>query len=200
MPSPLAHSLAGLSVSFVMLPTGGTTRADRLRWTALLVFAANAADLDFFAGAVTGSVNALHGGPTHSLAAGVLAAGLGLLLPAHGRPERLRAAFAVFAAYVSHIALDVLCELPGHPNRLALLWPFTDDRWTAPLHVFSGILHGPPGTDLAGFFEGVFTLHNLFALLIEALVLGPVALLAWRLRAKPGAALALKVDSTSESA
>jgi inner membrane protein len=182
MPSPIAHSLAGLAIAFVAFRPGTDDRRERVRFTAALVFTANAPDLDFAAGALTSDINAFHGGPSHSIVAALAAAAVGALLLGRGAAERRRAGLALLLAYLSHIALDVLCELPGHPNRLAVLWPFTSERWTAPFHVFAGILHGGPGADFAKFLREVFSIHNAIAIAIEVALLGPVALLAWRLR------------------
>jgi len=181
MPSPIAHSLAGVSIAWLATPTGDATapRRSRLLWAAACVFAANAPDLDFVGGLLAGSVNAFHGGPTHSLTVAVLFGGLAAV--AAGRLSLSAGhAFAVLGlAYASHVGLDLMSGFVERPNTLAVFWPFSAVRYTAPWHPFPGILHGPPGGDLAGFLDEFLSLSNLRAVAVEATLGIPLAAAVW---------------------
>ena len=65
MPSPIAHSLAGVALYQVR-----PERRHQLALLALLVVAANLPDLDFIPGMIMGNADRYHHGPSHSLFVG----------------------------------------------------------------------------------------------------------------------------------
>src|SRR5689334_17351566 len=82
MPSPIAHSVAGLVVAHLALrsnsnlqscgPGLAPSRRSRVLWAGALIFAANAADLDFLPGLFVGNVNLFHHKITHTLFAAMV--------------------------------------------------------------------------------------------------------------------------------
>jgi membrane-bound metal-dependent hydrolase YbcI (DUF457 family) len=177
MPSPLAHSLAGLTIAHALGPEKlrGSTR-----WVGLALLAANAPDLDFFAGLAIGSINALHGGPTHSLGAALLfATAIAASVRSRGGPAA-RAFVAASAVYVSHVLLDMACE--SHPGRpgLPLFWPLDGSGYLFPWRPLPGIAHGEAGDGIGGFLGELFSAGNLAAACVEIAVFAPPLWLAYR--------------------
>src|SRR6185436_20146358 len=110
MPSPVAHGIAGLAVAYFSRTLNAFTRRQRMEaalWIAALVFAANAADLDFVAGFLVGDPNRFHHGPTHTLIAPVvfalLTAAVALL---GGLAQWRRFGLLMGLAYSTHLLLD----------------------------------------------------------------------------------------------
>ena len=64
MPSPVAHTLIGLTAANVVLKH---KLYQSLLWLLFVVFAANAADLDFLAGWYFNDINRFHHGISHSI-------------------------------------------------------------------------------------------------------------------------------------
>jgi membrane-bound metal-dependent hydrolase YbcI (DUF457 family) len=175
MPSPIAHSLVGLTIGHLPEPMRG-----RLLWVGLALFAANAPDLDFLAGLVSGSINAYHGGPSHSLGAALAFSALAsLVLRRQGcRPALV---FAVsFAIYTSHILLDMACEASPTRPGLPLFWPLSNASFLFPWRPFLGIAHGGDGGGPAEFLHELFSLGNFAAVALEVAVFAPPLWIACR--------------------
>src|SRR5262245_57437002 len=106
MPSPIGHALAGWSAGWLIAPPGGPEVPGGRWWVRAAVFAGAgmAADLDLLIGA--------HRGPTHSVGAATIVAGLALLaarrVRAPGAGYQVVFALAVAAAYATHPLLDWL--------------------------------------------------------------------------------------------
>jgi inner membrane protein len=143
MPSPIGHTLAGCAVAFAFIPPGMPQA-----WEAwmLCLISANLPDVDFIPGLFTGNPRAFHRGPSHSVMAALIAAGLGAsLLMWFSMPWLMRAEL-IFLAYGSHVALDY-----STPGRGVLLgWPFWHQRQRAShpwfLSVPFGRTHQATGT------------------------------------------------------
>ena len=138
MPSPIAHSLMGLGLYNENAP------ARRRRWPllALLVFLANAPDLDFLPGLAHHDAFLFHRAVTHSLFFAVLSTiAVWAALAALRRPLAGRLAQLTLVGLLSHIVLDYFCgtQIDG----VALLWPLSDERFAAPVRVFPKLLHYP---------------------------------------------------------
>lgn len=172
MPSPLAHC----SLAIVAWPSLHAAAAPRWRrWTllALLLGALIAPDADILLDPILGRpLFATHGGPMHSLAAGVLfapvfvlAARLIVTAPA------LRLAVIGLLAYWSHVLLDA-CTLG---RGVMVLWPLSSERFAMPVPLFFGVRHGD---------WGAWRLHGI-TLGTEAIFAGAVWL---AMRVRPRAA------------
>ncbi len=125
MPSPVAHSLAAIALS-------SFSRKIRVPWVwsvLLLVVLANAADLDFIPGYITGSPGAYHWGPTHSLFA-ALTVGLIVGMAIGRRTGTYAAGIALAtAAYGSHVLMDLTVGGPSHILvGLQLFWPVSSQQ------------------------------------------------------------------------
>jgi membrane-bound metal-dependent hydrolase YbcI (DUF457 family) len=148
MPSPLGHALGGVIVGQLVTPS------------ALLLCAAAgvAPDLDFLWGR--------HNMETHSLGAAVLA-GLSVLAWNRGRHPRL--ALAVTLAWSSHVLFDWLGSDDTPPLGVMALWPLSSNFYFADAFIFEAISRR--------YWLPNFVSHNLWAVIKEVLILGPVVAL-----------------------
>lgn len=141
MPSPIAHSLIGLSLGIAVLRPPGESldRTLRTRAAPLLgvVALANAPDLDFLPGLLVGELNRFHHGPSHS-ALGAMMVGLvvGAVLFRRGLPIRWPVLLLLAAAVLSHLAADILCQDRSPPFGIPLWWPLSETRVHAPWSLF----------------------------------------------------------------
>lgn len=162
MPTPLGHALAGLAVGGVS--GRGGMKASHL---AVLVFCATAPDLDLALRFVDGVSQ--HRGPSHSFAAAALVGIAGAILRRLGLD--LPSAWAMAAAWGSHVVLDYLGLDTSPPTGEMALWPFSHEFFASPVPVFYDVWRS---------FSLAAIRHNMLAVLIELLILVPVALLCWR--------------------
>jgi inner membrane protein len=168
VPSPVAHSLAGLAIARVAHSHQWISG----RWLGigLVLLAANAADLDFLPGLLLhGRPDWFHHGPTHSLlAAALVALASGAIALAAGASAiRVGAIFGI--AYLSHIALDFMTVAVTDTSDMPLLWPFSYRLFSPPLEIFLPIRHISRRTT---FFGGLFSWANVVAIGREFLVMG----------------------------
>lgn len=182
MPSPIAHSLAGLTIAHALAPEPLRGRAV---WLGFAVVAGNAPDLDFLAGLVSGSINALHGGPSHSIGAAAVFASVCAL--ALGARRRLVTQLFVtaFVIYTSHVLLDMACEPSPKRPGLPLLWPLTSEGLLFPWRPLLGIAHGTHGSGVSGFVAELFSARNLGPVLLELAVFAPLLALVYTVRGVP---------------
>jgi inner membrane protein len=160
MPSPIGHMLAGAAAGLLV---SGRRDASAVP---VIVFAlvAAAPDLDLLSGSV------VHRGPSHSLAAAVLAGVAAWVLLAR-RDGRVQAAVAVAAAYATHTVADWLSADTTPPMGLMALWPLTNDYYVAPVPIFLAVSRR--------YWLAETWLLNLRAVIRELLILGPLLWIAW---------------------
>lgn len=139
-----------------------------------------APDLDFIPGLLTGDAGRYHQGVSHSVTFALAAAALGAAVLALRR-HPFGASFAVlFAAYGSHLVLDLLGGTDSRPPLgMPLLWPFTDVVIQSPVPLFLGVRHNVWGTP-ADWLRSLFQWFNLASVALEVVLLGPF--LIWGLR------------------
>jgi membrane-bound metal-dependent hydrolase YbcI (DUF457 family) len=171
MPSPIGHTLAGCAVALALTPPQMSQSQAWQAW-ALCVISANLADMDFIPGLITGDPRHFHRGPSHSLMAAIVVAGLGASLLTWWSVPWLTRAGLIFLAYASHVGLDYFT-----PGRGVLLsWPISHRRYQAAYPWFRGITLGK--TRQSFFFE-IDPKHLLAAIRREVLLVAPgVAVLA----------------------
>lgn len=164
MPSPLAHLAAGAFVASVFTRHVGDPVARRWIWGASLFFSL-APDLDAIPGFLTGNMALYHNQITHSFAFGVFAclltAGFFWLLSRRFLDwwSYPRIASLALVSYGLHLIMDAATLGPG----VKLLWPFTDERLSAPLTIFYGVRHS----------DGLFSPHHLVTIGTElAIIVG----------------------------
>ena len=180
MPSPIAHSLIGLTFGLIrFLPRYRCwdELAGQLRvlWRPLLfcVLLANAPDLDYFFGIFRGNVNYYHQTVTHTLVwIGVLA----LAIWTYGRLRERRASWLspglLLALLGSHLLADWLTVDCSPPIGLMLAWPFSDRLFHATWAFF------PPSAKQT--LADLWSLQNLRLVLVEtALTLPLVIVVLW---------------------
>jgi membrane-bound metal-dependent hydrolase YbcI (DUF457 family) len=172
VPSPVGHALGGIAFGWRAAPRAG--------WRGALVLAAVAVapDLDLLAGD--------HRGISHSVGAAVAAGAAAWCLTRFASPvfrvptalrptgprDSARWGLAVALAWTSHVALDWLSNDTRAPIGVMALWPFTQEYYKAPFEVFPPISRR--------YRVPQFWLHNAKAVLIELVILGPVAAIAVR--------------------
>jgi inner membrane protein len=166
MPSPVAHSLAGLAAAQYgrqrqWIGASGV-------WLLAFVVAANAADLDFLPGLLVGHAERYHHGPSHSL---IAAAAVGVVAWLVAELARVRAARLIGllfgAAYLSHLVLDLVSGSTFEPTDMALVWPFGDVWIVAPVQLFGEVHH----SETVGFIQSLFRWDNLLPIAREVLVM-----------------------------
>ena len=163
MPTPVGHALAGLAVA------GLAGRRSNLpaSHVGALIGCSLAPDLDLILRFVDGANH--HRGPTHSVTAALLAGLIGAAL------ARLRfdapKAWAISAAWGSHVLLDYLGVDTSPPSGEMALWPISSAFFVSPIQIFY---------DVPRAFTLVATMHNLQAVSIEVVVMAPIAWFVWR--------------------
>ena len=163
-----------------------TNTAVEQSWLLLLLylFIANAADLDFLPGMFVGVPNRYHHGVSHSIGFALLfAAACSFLLLFFKRDAFTRYFTIFFCLYCSHIALDYLSTDTSLPYGVPLFWPLNNEYYIAPFAFLPDIWRGSSAG--VEFFVSLLSLHNLWAISSEFLLLSPCILLilAWRKRA-----------------
>lgn len=169
MASPVAHSLAG-AIIFLATRRKDNGPHRELLW---IVLAANLADLDFIPGLLIGEPSQFHRAFSHSIPAALLFAVFVYAVCWWGRHRQpVRMTILMFAAYASQLMLDWLSFDPGPVVGIPLLLPFSPEHFMADPTLFLNI-------ERTGLLSGTVILHNIKALLLEMLILGPPAALLW---------------------
>ncbi|MCI0410427.1 MAG: metal-dependent hydrolase [Acidobacteria bacterium] len=165
MPTPVGHALAGLAIY-------ASGRRPRLRedwpFAAAVVGSALLPDVDFVLGFFVG--RNLHHHFTHSLGATAF-----YFLACLGPCGLGRSGWLTFA-YASHLLLDLFSKDTAPPFGIQLLWPVSAGFYISPVLVFDDVWRGS--------LAMLFGWHNWLAVGREVLLLGPLAALAWRWRAR----------------
>jgi membrane-bound metal-dependent hydrolase YbcI (DUF457 family) len=172
MPSPVGHALAGLVVHAVSARDAGERRS--LGRAALLVAAATVPDLDLLFRLVDGRNH--HQAETHSIGAAAIC-GVVVWIVARSRRGARPGALAVVAtaAWLTHVLLDYVGSDTHPPIGIMALWPFAGGYHKSPYILFM---------DIGRTLEWATVRHNALAVAWEIVLLGPLLLAAWRLRAR----------------
>jgi len=176
MPSPIAHSLAGLAVAHLARSRRATPITDESRhrvfWIVALVFAANAADLDFLAGFLIGEPNKFHHGPTHAMIGAVVFALLSAAVARVADFARWRRfGLLMGLSYSTHLMLDFVTVGTREPYGMQLLWPFSSMPVMPPFHVFMDIRREPYTST---FLPSLVQWHNAKAVALELAVMAGI--------------------------
>ena len=177
MPSPVGHSLIGLSVGLLYAwprgrwPGGFWATVQRHRFPLFLsLMLANLPDIDYVPGILTGDLNAYHHQFTHTLGWVVLvAAGVWMIWKAYRPDVGVREAVFVFACLASHVIADAFTDDSSYPFGVMLLWPVTAEYYISPQYIFPRPLKADWGE--------VFDWHNARVMGVEFLITAPLVVL-----------------------
>jgi membrane-bound metal-dependent hydrolase YbcI (DUF457 family) len=154
VPSPVGHALGGIAVGW-----GAAPRRD-WRAAAVLAVVAVAPDLDLLIGD--------HRGFSHSVGAACIAGAIAWVIT-----RRPRWGVAVALAWASHVLLDWMSHDTRPPIGVMAFWPLTRDYYKASLDVFPAVSRR--------YWLAEFWVYNLKALVVEFVILAPIAALVVRL-------------------
>ena len=131
MPSPVGHTLAGLSgYMLVRNHVGPYAR----RWVLFgSVVLANLPDLDFLPGLLLGDLRSFHHQATHSLAAVAAVTLSSIAIASWWKLDRFAWGTWGGSVYLSHVVLDLLVDDPSPPFGVQLLWPFSESYFISPI-------------------------------------------------------------------
>lgn len=187
MALPVAHSCFGLALGILrFVPKCGSMQAAlRLAWARrgelfLCILIANAPDIDFFFGVLTGEFNRFHQAGTHTLA-GILFIALGFWLYAkYVLKNHSFTLWFIFLLLASHLVIDVFTADTRRPIGLMLGWPFSAKYWHSAVSLFPA----PAKKNMAD----IFCLRNLRNVGREFLISLPLvaAALLWKARGPTG--------------
>jgi membrane-bound metal-dependent hydrolase YbcI (DUF457 family) len=172
MPSPLGHSLAGLTVGW-LAETDPVSTGNRLRdvLSPLAVSCALMAalpDADLL-------VSDWHRTATHSVTATAAVFIVAMVVTAKVTRKPLwRVCLALAAAHATHLLLDWLAMDPHPPSGIQLFWPFSDRFYVSGLDLF-------PGTERRLLKPGALMV-NAYSAMWELLIMGPITIAAWFVR------------------
>jgi len=148
VPSPVGHALGGIAVGWGIAP-----RRD-WRAAAVLAVVAVAPDLDLLVGD--------HRGFSHSVGAACIAGAIAWVIT-----RRPRWGAAVAIAWASHVLLDWMSHDTRPPIGVMAFWPLTRDYYKSSLDVFPAVSRR--------YWLAEFWVYNLKALLVEFVILAPIA-------------------------
>jgi inner membrane protein len=176
MATPIGHLLAGYAVG------RGTSLGTKPAQRTLLLFCmvlAVAPDLDFLPGLLQGQPALYHQGISHSFAFALVVGLFGALL-LRPRAYGLLATWGLlFAAYSSHLLIDLFGPDNRPPYGIPLFWPLSDSTYLSPLSIFWGVRHvAQTSATTAQWFAGIAHPYNVGAILIELALIGPLAVYA----------------------
>lgn len=162
MPTPIGHSIAGLAIS-----CGAGLKLTAKNYDIIIAsfFAANAPDLDFLFGYLSGNPNKYHHQFTHSIFFALLMGlGLALLLIRKESHRFVKLAIYFFVLNFVHLGLDFVTLDTSAPFGEMLLWPVSNSYYISPYVIFSDVQRASTSGD---FFISLFSKHNFITILIE---------------------------------
>lgn len=169
MPSPIGHTIAGFC-GYLLAPKGSIPKPQMNTLLASIVIA-NLPDIDILPGLLLGNPPMFHRQGTHSIAAGIIA---GMLVVMLGRWQKLskksilKLGAWTTALYCSHIFLDLLVTDLSPPRGVQLLWPFSNAYFISPVTVFGGFDYFDPAV---GMLRSMLNVSNLIPVLQELVLM-----------------------------
>ena len=176
MASPVGHGLIGFAIGRLGESDGGP--AGPLFLATCMAFAIGP-DLDFLPGIAAGQPALHHQGASHSLFVGLGLSLAAAMLLWRGAALRLRVWVVLFAAYASHLAVDLFGPDERPPIGIPLFWPLSDATFLSPLTLLPGIHHASATSTATGqWLMSVFSWVNVKAIAVELIVAVPLLLVA----------------------
>ena len=177
MPSPIGHSLLGLTFAHIPLKQ---KLYHSFFWFVFVIFVANIADADFLVGWVLGDINRFHHGISHSIGMAVIFSLLCAIVARHYSDQAKQVFFVSLVVYISHLLADYFAVDVVEPFGAPFLWPFTDQYYASSMPLFRPVEHGNVGEHVTTVFDKIFSLQNAMAAMIEAAIVLPFwALTLW---------------------
>jgi len=170
MPSPIGHSLIGLTVANLPLKK---QLYQSVFWLGYIVAVANAADLDFVPGWFIGDMNRYHHGISHSIGAAIIFAGFSAFAARLMNLMAKRVFIITVLVYFSHLFGDYLGVDRSEPYGAPFLWPISSEYYLSPVQIFYPIEHGNPGEGNRSVFAEIFSHPNMVAAAVEAAIVTP---------------------------
>ncbi len=189
MATPIGHALAGYAVYRVR----GRRNDHTGGWFLLCILLAMAPDLDFLPGLLVGLPVLYHQGISHSLAfALAVSCIVTMLCRSWLQGHFLGNWMTLFAAYTSHLLIDLLGPDRRPPFGIPLFWPVLDEHYLSSFQLLLGASHAKSTlTGTSGWLAGILQFRNVVAILTEIAVIAPVVLLVQfltRRRSRPAQA------------
>jgi hypothetical protein len=183
MPSPLAHSIIGVSAYMALRPRARKSFVEFLkedpRELFLFIFASNLPDMDMVAGlAFSGNIHAWHAKISHSIIAAAGAALLaGLVYPKRAYNRR-KVLITIFALVLIHDLMDFASspDLAKRGPGIWLLYPLKE-LLASPFPLFFGFRHRT--------MEQILSTRNFLVLALEAFEFGLVLTFMYLFKNKP---------------
>lgn len=178
MATPIGHALAGYAVyKFASLKDEG--RKNRRVLLGLALSMAIAPDLDFVPGIAIGQPALYHQLVSHSIGIGLAVSVVTAGLLSYASKSFITIFNLCFVSYLSHLAIDFFAPDGRPPYGQPLLWPISDEYFLSPVSLFLGVHHaGSAEASTLEWLAGIFTLHNVQAIAMEVIAIGPLALVA----------------------
>jgi inner membrane protein len=168
MSTPVGHFLLGSTLGY-----GPIKRVSPNSWVTLglLLVLSNLSDIDYLFGLPTGNPSRYHHFWTHSLIfTGLFGILSGILFWIITNKSGWKLGFIVFLIMASHLILDFFTKDTSEPIGLQLFWPFSTQFYISPVTIFRDVAKSAQSQH---FFASLFCLHNLWTVLLEAVILGP---------------------------
>ena len=176
MPSPIAHSIVGLSISSNSEKGVKNIFKNRFLNYLLIIFVSVVPDFDIIPGFFVGLPSKYHHGMTHSFFSGIVFALLfSLLIYLFKKRYFLYRALLFSAIYFFHIILDLFTVDSGEINGLGMpiFFPFSSNRYISSIIIFYSAM-----TKNGYFsFQTVFRYYNFFPMIMEIIISSLVGVL-----------------------
>ena len=178
MSSPIGHSFAGYIINSY---SSRSLKIQGIKALFLYIFIANVPDLDFVPGLLVGKPNLFHHGISHSVGMGAIFSLLLALLLNIGDTENLNKDFFLFfSLYCSHLLLDYISYDTRPPLGIPIFWPLSNEYFIFKYPILPPVAHSKNTyANIAQFFSGAFSLHNLYVVLMEFAVSLPRLFIVW---------------------
>lgn len=174
MATPVGHALAGYAIGRMGLSDAlGSSRGMLI----LCMILAISPDFDFLPGMAWGQPALYHQGLSHSLGFALAVSGLTLLCLQRTIRRPVATWGVLFAAYSSHLLIDLFGPDGRPPLGIPLFWPLVEDHYMAPVTVLLGMQHvDSTSATTAEWIRGIIDWHNVKAILVESAVVAPLVL------------------------
>ena len=176
MCTPVGHTLLGGVLFFSNRKASKRTSGLIL---GMVIILANLPDIDFLFGAIKGNPNMYHHYWTHSIGFAIMAGVLlGFLWRGFKKRDYLTFGILGFFLVLTHVILDYFTKDTGYPYGVPLLWPIHEGHLISPVSIFQDV---NKASSSRAFIGSLFCWHNLWTIIREIVILGPLSLISWQL-------------------